>query len=346
MEYRSLGAAGIKISTICLGTWEWGGTDGWGSGDLDEYGKMFDSAIDAGINFIDTAEGYGKSEEILGKVIKERRDKVVLASKVSGYQWGYDAMRSSLERSLERLQTDYVDIYQVHWPKIKGRGRCMVGMDDRDYIDIQSSMEGLKEEGLIRTGGVSNFRLHHLQKFQDDAFEVVFSDQVPYSLLWRAYDDPSTVAFCKSKRLKYLSYSSLAAGLLSGKYEKESSLAYAQRANVLFNEPVQTRARKVVGVVKDIAKELDVAPSQVALRWVIDNDLIASAIVGTRKVKNFEENVEAANIHLTKEHAGRLEQASRVFWSSMPAGLEMWIWDNNQTDLDKIGVRSDFELSV
>jgi aryl-alcohol dehydrogenase-like predicted oxidoreductase len=342
MQYRKLGISNVKVSVICLGTWEFGQSDEWGSGKVAEYEGVIDSAIDAGVNFIDTAELYGKSEEILGELLRGRREKVVLATKIGGYQWDYDTMRSKLERSLKRLQTDYVDLYQIHWPKIRGlfHGTCPSNMEDEDYEHIASSMERLKKEGLIRTAGVSNFRLHHLRKFSDETFKVIVSDQVPYSLLWRAYDDPKTVDFCKLRGLTYLTYSSLAVGLLSGKYGKDTALAPAQKANIVFNEPVFSRACKVVDTVRDVAKELDASPSQVALKWIIDRDLTASALVGTRNVKNIEQDVEAVNLHLTREQSERLDEASQEFWTSMPSELEMWTWDNNRASLDRIGIKT------
>jgi len=327
---------------ICLGTWEFGQSDEWGSGNVVEYDRVIDSAIDAGVNFIDTAELYGKSEEILGKLLKGRRDKMVLAMKIGGYQWDYDTMRSKLEQSLKRLQTDYVDIYFVHWPKIKGidHGNCLSNMEDEDYERIAYSMVRLKNDGLIRTGGVSNFRLHHLMKFSAETFKVIVTDQIPYALLWRAYDDPKTVDFCKSRGLTYLTYSSLAVGLLSGKYDKDMVLAPAQRANILFNEPVLSRALKVVDIVREVANELGASPAQVALKWVIDRDLTASALVATRNVKNMEQNVEAANLHLTRNQTARLDEASQEFWASIPSELEMWTWDNTKANLGRIGINS------
>ena len=324
-----------------MGTWEFGQTDQWGSHDINEYGRVLDSALDAGINFIDTSELYGKSEEILGQLLRGRRDKVILATKIGGYQWDYDTMRSRLQLSLNKLQTDYVDIYQIHWPKIKGtdHGRCLSDMENEDYALIVSSMERLKSEGLIRMAGVSNFRLHHLRKFSDDAFDVITSNQVPYSLLWRAYDDKSTINFCSSKGVKYLAYSSLAVGLLSGKYGKDTPLVAAQSSNLLFNEPVLTHAMKVVDIVKRIAKEVDASPAQVALKWVIDRDSTGSALVGTTNPKNLKENVEAVNLHLSRDQSERLDAASREFWAFMSSELEMWMWRNTSANLEKIGVK-------
>jgi len=342
MQYKKLGISNLKVSAICLGTWEFGQSDEWGSGNIADYKQVIDSAIDAGINFIDTAELYGKSEEILGELLKGRRDKVVLATKIGGYQWDYNTMRSRLEQSLKRLQTDYVDVYFVHWPKIKGidHGNCLSNMEDEDYERIAYSMDRLKNEGLIRTAGVSNFRLHHLMKFSDEIFKVVVTDQIPYALLWRAYDDSETLDFCKSRGLTYLTYSSLAVGLLSGQYRKGSALAPAQRANILFNEPVLSRALKVVDVVRGVAKEVDASPAQVALKWVVDREMTASALVATRNVKNMKQNAESVKLHLTREQTKRLDEASQEFWSSIPSDLEMWTWDNTKANLDRIGVSS------
>jgi aryl-alcohol dehydrogenase-like predicted oxidoreductase len=344
MQYRELGAHQTRVSVVGLGTWEFGQTEAWGSRKVSEYACVIDSAIEAGVNFIDTAEGYGKSEEILGELLKGKRDKVILATKIGYHHWDYDTMQSSLQRSLKRLQTDYVDVYQIHWPRIKGirdggdHGRSPSNMGDEDYEQIASSLERLESEGLIRIGGVSNFRLDHLNKFRHEAFRVIASDQVPYCLLWRAYDDPNMISFCRMNGLGYLTYSSLAVGLLTGKYNKETALAPAQRANILFNEPVLSRALKVVDAVREIAKEVDASPSQVALKWVLDRDLTTSALVGTRNVKNLEENVEAVNLHLTREQSERLDEASQEFWTLMHPELEMWTWDNSKANLDRIGL--------
>lgn len=342
MKYRKLGKSDVTVSVICLGTWEFGQEKDWGQGNVADYQRVINSALDAGVNFIDTAELYGKSEEILGELLRDRRNEVALATKIGGYEWDYATMRAKLEQSLRRLKTDYVDLYQIHWPKIKGidHGLCTSDMEDEDYEHIAYSLTKLQDEGLIRLGGVSNFRLHHLQKFKDESFNVIAADQIPYSLLWRPYDDPDMVEFCKSKGVSYLTYSSLAVGLLSGKFDRNSAFSPGQSANILFIEPVLSRALKVVEVVRDIAAELGALPSQVALKWVVDQELISSALVGTRNAKNFEEDIDALNLQLTKDQEARLEDASKEFCSSIPSNLEMWTWDNTAENLDRIGIKS------
>jgi len=343
MDFRELDRAKIRVSAICLGTQEFGGRWEWGGSvmPLDECKRIVDFALDAGINFIDTAESYGKSEEILGKVLKGRRDEVVLATKIAGRQWDYDTMRKRLEGSLSRLQTDYVDLYMIHWPKIKGRWGCTSDMEDDDYEDIHTSMERLMGEGLIKVAGVSNFKLYNLEGYRNEAFEVIATDQVPYNILWRSFDEPEIADFCQRTGLRYLTYASLAQGLLTGKYGKDTVLANVQKINVLFNEPVYSRAMTVVDVVREVAGEIGATPAQVALKWVMQKELTVSSLVGIRHVEELQENVEAAGLHLTKEQTDRLEKASLEFWSPMPrhdSVLEMWIPDNTKSNLQTMGI--------
>jgi len=343
MLYNKIGKDGIKVSVIGLGTWEFAQTKAWGVGKIENYKKIVDYALDNGINFIDTAEGYGKSEEILGDLLKGRRDDIVLATKYSRVRQGfsYQNIRKSLEGSLKRLNTDMIDLYQIHWPKIKGHwSGGESGMEKKDYEDIQDSMEKLQRENLIRFGGVSNFRLHHLKNFNDEAFNVIVTNQVPYNLLWRSYDRPEISEFCVEKGLKYIAYSSLAQGLLTGKYSKDSQLTEIQKANVLFNEPVYSRAMKVVDVVKTIAQEIDATPAQVALKWLIEKELTASVLVGIRRVEELKENIEAVELNLTRDQMSRLEEASLEFWKPMPPQLELWLHDNSKQTLEKLGVDS------
>ncbi len=340
MLYKRLGRDGVEVSAIGLGTWEFGQTKAWGTGRIENYKRIVDYALDQGINFIDTAEGYGRSEEILGMILEGRRDDVILATKIGGYDWRYENMLKRLSKSLERLRTDYVDLYQIHWPKIKGRYGCKSGMEPRDYRDIQDSIEKLQREGLIRFGGLSNFRLSHLKNFSQEAFKAIVTDQVPYNLLWRSYDSPEIAEFCRKCGLKYIAYSSLAQGLLTGKYDVRSELTMIQRANVLFNEPVYSRAMKVVEAVKTVAEEVDATPAQVSIRWLIEKELTVTALVGIRRVEELEENIRATELNLTRDQLKMLEDASLSFWNGMPQNLELWLHDNSKETLEKLGIDS------
>jgi aryl-alcohol dehydrogenase-like predicted oxidoreductase len=138
----------------------------------------------------------------------------------------------------------------------------------------------------------------------------------------------------------YLTYSSLAQGLLTGRYDKTSTLAPIQEKNILFQEPIFSRAMQVVEVVKEIASEVDATPAQVALKWVIERPTTLSALVGVRNVTELEENVAAVSIQLKQEQLERLNQASLEFWTPMPADLELWDIINLQSNLDQLGLIS------
>ena len=344
MQYKELANTGVKVSKIAIGTWQFGQASVWGKlSPLEEYQKIVDQAINAGVNLIDTARAYGKSEEVLGEVLKGKRDKVILATKLSTAKYDYDIARSELEASLKRLQTDYIDLYQIHWPKLNIPGtRRAASMEKHDYEDIFSSFSRLKDEGLIRFAGVSNFRLHHLKEFSDQALDFLVTNQVPYSLLWRFYDVEGVSEFCKQKNINLLPYSPLAQGLLSGRFGKDrkGDEAEIRQQNLLFNEPVYTRALQVVEVVKDVAKEIGASPAQVALKWTMERDAVVSVLGGVRKLKHLKDNVEAVDIPLTEQHQQRLDKASLDFQKTLPQGLELWIGDNRKENLEALGIRA------
>jgi len=343
MQYKELANTGVKVSKLAVGTWQFGHELVWGKlSELEEYQKIVDQAIEAGVNLFDTAKGYGKSEEVLGEVLKGKRDKIILATKLSTQKFDYDTARSELEGSLKRLQTDYIDLYQIHWPKMNIPGTWhKADMEKKDYQDIFTSLSRLKEEGLIRFAGVSNFRLHNLKEFSDQALDFLVTNQVPYSLLWRFYDVEGVSEFCKQKAIDFLAYSPLAQGLLSGRFGKggEEVKERIRQDNLLFNEPVYSRALQVVEVVKEVAEEIGATPAQVALKWVMERDIVASALAGVRKLEHLKDNIEAVNVPLTKEHRERLDKVSLDFQKSLPHGLELWMGDNRRENLEKLGIK-------
>ncbi|MGB9678324.1 MAG: aldo/keto reductase, partial [Candidatus Ratteibacteria bacterium] len=251
MIYKTIGKSDLKVSGMAIGAWQIGGQ--WGNYNRKEVEKIINLAIENGVNFIDTAEAYGESESVLGEVLKGKRDKFVIATKIGGNHFDYKTAKEHLTSSLKRLKTDYVDLYQVHWPKMKHLWH-KEDMNEKDYIDIAESMKKLKEEGLIRYGGVSNFRKKHLLNFPEEIFSyVIVSNQVPYSLLWRCYDIDGTTDFCIKNKIDYLAYSPLAEGLLTGRFKERSEIQEGIRKNnTLFNEPVYSNALRVVEKIEKI----------------------------------------------------------------------------------------------
>lgn len=332
MKYRTLPGIPHPVSPLCLGTQEFSQNEGWwGRYSVERCGRILAHALAAGVNFIDTAEMYGDSESILGELLAGRRDQVVLTSKLSRTDWDYPTARERLEGSLQRLRTDHLDLYLLHWPK--------PDMSPEDGKLAFETLRQLKEDGLIRAAGVSNFQLRHLRQFPREAFTLIIVNQVPFNLLWRTFDTPEHVAFCREVGLLDLSYASLAQGLLTGHYSDPSSRTPIQRGNVLFNEPIYARAREVVDLVSTIARELGASPAQVALRWVLDRESIVSALVGIRTIEELEENLGALQIQLAPAQRAALDAASAEFCRPIPTDLRLWIPDNEGKEslLEQIG---------
>jgi len=338
MEYKKIGKSDLEVSKICIGAWQWGGQ--WGEYDVKEIEKIIDIAIEKGVNFLDTAEAYGESENVVGKVLQGKRDKFILATKIGGNNFDYKTAKERLEGSLKKLKTDYVDLYQIHWPKMKHLWH-KEDMSEKDYEDITESMIKLKKEGLIRWAGVSNFRAHHLKNFPEEAFSVIVSNQVPYSILWRCYDFDGTTDFCKEKGITYLAYSPLAEGILTGRFNKETEIKEGMRkSNVLFTEPIFSKALQAIEEIKEIAKEKGMSLPQLSIRWTAEKEIVSSAIVGARKSHHFAENADSFNFKLEKETIDKIDKISEKFQKeNLVPSLELWVGNCLKEDLEKIGIK-------
>ena len=344
MQYKELGGSNLKTSKIALGTWQFGSQRGWGDFDIKEGEKIIGCCMEKGVNLIDTAEAYGESEEILGKLLKGKRQNFFIATKlttkIEGNRFDYKTIKSHLEGSLKRLQTNYVDLYQIHWPKMEHLWHGQA-MEKQDYENIFTSMSKLQKEGLIRFAGVSNFREHHLKKFSNEALDFIVSDQVPYSVLWRCYDMDNTTDFCKEHNIGYLAYSPLAEGLLTGRFKKGVEIKERVRqVNTLFNEPIYSKALEIVEEIKKIADDIGATPSQVVLRWAMEKQIVASVLVGARRSIHFEENINAIDINLTREYIDCIDKLSLEFQNkNLLPDLELWLFNCRREDLDRLGIK-------
>ncbi len=315
LETTKLGSSGIEVTRLCLGCWAMGGA-GWSDVDDERSIETIRRALDLGVNFLDTAEGYGggHSEEIVGQAVAGRRQDVVIATKVSHSNLEPDRLRRSLEKSLERLQTDYIDLYQVHWPTSKTPVETPL-----------KEMMKLKEEGLIRAIGVSNFDKPLLER----AVQACQLDslQPPFNILWREIDD-EVLPFCREHNVGIITYSSMAQGLLTGKFADASSIPDDIRSrNVLFSEGVFEDCLEVAGLVADLAKKYGKTPAQVAINWVVGVEGVTSAIVGAKRPEQIEDNVGALGWSLDADDHQRLSDAGlAVFKKHIEPGATMWGW--------------------
>ncbi len=306
MEFVRLGRTDITIPKVGLGTWQFGaGYWGWGK-DLDEKRaiSIIKTARELGVNLIDTAEiyGWGKSERIVGKAIRDFREEVVIATKVWPTNFTYGRVKKSLKKSLERLGTDYVDLYQLHWPKrffsMRGGFRAM---------------EELLEEGKIRSIGVSNFSIKQLEEAQSYLKKhEISSNQVEYNLLKRGIEK-DLIPYARENGLTVIAYSPLAQGLLTGKYSSKRLPGNWQRKIMVrfyFYRKWIPKLDSIVDVLKDIAKVRELHPAQVALNWVIRHENVV-AIPGAKKEEHVRLNAGSVGWRLSEEELARLDQVTR-----------------------------------
>ncbi|MHA1386729.1 MAG: aldo/keto reductase [Candidatus Helarchaeota archaeon] len=309
MKFVELGKDKEKIAAIGLGTWQFG-TEGWGFGR--DFNKeiainLVHQAIDMGCNLFDTAEIYasGKSEKILGEAIKDRRDEVFIATKVSPFHLRYSSVKKACKRSLERLGIKTIDLYQIHWPN--------------PLVPTKSTIKALDElvdEGKIRHIGVSNFGVGRLKKAQELTKYEIVSNQVSYSLANLEIEE-KLLPYAKESGVKIIAYSPLAQGLLTGKYTYENRLKHkgVRRINKLFSPTNLKRAEPLINKLKEVAEKYSRSAAQVALNWLIsDKDVIA--IPGAKSENQLRSNIDAADFELSAEDVKKLREVAKDFHPS------------------------------
>ena len=329
MNFRKLGNTDLKVSTICLGTMTWGEQN-----NQKEAFEQMDYAISQGINFFDTAEMYavpstektfGKTETIIGNWFKERnnRKKVILATKISGpglswirgggLQYAKENISSALLGSLERLQTDYIDLYQLHWPERNTNYFGKLGYkhktEEREWNDFESILRTLKQfvdEGKIRYIGLSNESAWGLSKFlelsKSQDLPRVMSVQNPYNLLNRTYE-VGLAEISIREQSGLLAYSPLASGVLSGKYRNNQKPKGSRLQ--LFGDYFPRYAGKSSNLAVEeyfkVAKKHKISLAQLSLAFVNQQSFVTSNIIGATTMKQLEENIGSTNIKLSSE---------------------------------------------
>ena len=332
MEYRKLGNTDIDVSVICLGTMSYGEQN-----TEKEAHEQLDYSLDRGVNFIDTAEmyaippkkeTYGKTEELIGTWIKRRgeRSKYIIATKVAGpgmeYVRGGSRLSSehivkAVESSLKRLQTDYIDLYQVHWPERKSNyfGRLGYEYSEDTGIAIEETykaMDKLVRDGKVRYLGISNETPwgvnEYLRLEKEHGYNKVMSIQNPYSLLNRIYE-VGLAEITHRENVGLLAYSPLGFGMLTGKYAEgtpvDSRLGlYGDWFTRYSNKPSIDAVRKYI----NLAREFSITPTQLALAFVNSRPFLTSNIIGATKMSQLEENIDSVEVSLSTEILEAIEE--------------------------------------
>ncbi len=322
MEDRALGRTGVQVSELCLGTMMFGA---WGNTDHDDSIRIIHRALDAGINFVDTADVYsaGESEEIVGKALKGRRDDVVLATKFC-MPMGEDPNQrgasrrwiiTEVENSLRRLRTDWIDLYQMHRPD-----------QDTDIDETLGALTDLVQQGKIRYIGSSSFSAGEIVEAQwaarERRLERFRTEQPPYSLLVRGIE-LDVLPTARRHGMGILTYSPLAGGWLSGSWRADSSPTSPARQRLVarfdMSLPENQRKLEAVEQLAIVAEEAGVSLIELAIAFVVNHPAVTSAIIGPRTMEQLESQLPAADVALDPPMLDRIDEIVRPGVNLNPA---------------------------
>ena len=297
----------LEISKIILGTWAIGGSS-WGGTNEKEAADAIEACFETGVTTIDTAPAYGngKAEEIICKALKGRREKIIIATKC-GLDMEAKAAKNlspafiekDLNNSLRRLETDYIDLYQCHWPD-----------SNVPISETMGALMKLKQDGKILNIGVCNFNASQIEEAAKHA--PLFSYQPQYSLLERGIDK-GELPLCAQKGIKVITYGSLGAGLLSGKYsappvfEKSDARSFFYR---FFKEKYWNDVNRLIEELRIIAREKESQPGHIALAWTLSRPGVSAVIAGARNTEQLLDNVKALSVKLSPDEMERLDKIS------------------------------------
>jgi aryl-alcohol dehydrogenase-like predicted oxidoreductase len=326
MQFKRFGETGLFVSRLCLGTMTFGGKGFWeviGHLGQDMATRIVDRCLDAGINFFDTANIYsfGESERLLGETLKKRRDRVVLATKVRG-RMSDDPNDVGLSRkhifdqvhgSLKRLQTDYIDLYQIH------------GYDPlTPFEETLQTLDDLVHQGKVRYTGASNLAAWQLMKaigISDRLGLTRFESlQAYYSIAGRDLER-ELVPVVQDQRLALMVWSPLAGGLLSGKYSRNGDVPEGSRRATFDFPPLdKERAYNVIDIMRPMAESRGVSIANIALAWLLHQNAVTSVIIGAKSVEQLEDNLKAVSIELSAHEIRRLDEVS-----ALPSEYPQWM---------------------
>jgi len=329
MEHIQLKGTDLKVSPVCLGTWQF--NDGctniqWPVQTAEESKAIVDKCFELGINFFDTAEGYKGSEEVLGKALQGRRQNCVVASKF-GFREGpmtppYSATEidEAITRSLTKLETSYLDILQIHFPSFV--------KDPKETIDELNRQISL---GRIRYYGLSNYGSKNMKEFMEAGAKPVVN-QIGYNLLWRSAEH-SMLPDCIKYDISMLAYSPLQQGLLTGKYATLADVPEGRRRGKLFSKESTSLSRhggdgaeqevdEALKKMSEICKKNDVQMSKAALAWILQQEGIKCVIVGASSPQQMVENSEI--IKLNNDVVKQLRDATEGVKAKIGLSLDQW----------------------
>jgi len=326
MEYQKLGRTELRVSVIGMGCWAIGGGLTWGEPDEEESIAAVRAALDSGVNFFDTAEEYeaGHSETVLGKGLAGRRHEAVIGTKVSSSHLARDEVRRACERSLQRLNTDYIDLYQIHWPN-----------REIPIAETLEALESLLRQGKVRAIGVCNFGPGDLSDLL--AVGRCEADQLPYSLLWRAIEY-QIAPKCLDQGIEIICYMPLAQGLLTGKFSSADEVPEGRARTRLFSkdrpfarhseEGCEAETFGTIDKIRLICTKIDRPMAHVALAWALRQPGVVSVLAGARSPDQIRQNAQAAALQLPPEIISELAEVTHELKLRLGPNPDPWLSDS------------------
>jgi aryl-alcohol dehydrogenase-like predicted oxidoreductase len=306
-----------------MGCWAIAGDRVWGDQDEQEAIAALHTAVDVGVNFFDSAEGYGagRSEELLGKAFKDMREDVIIATKVSQGNLRPEDIRSSCEASLQRLNSDYIDVYYIHWPNW-----------EIPFEETMGEMQRLKSEGKIRFVGCSNFGKQDLTEILEISHIEV--NQLAYNLLFRAIEH-EIVPTCLEHDVSVAPYSPLFHGILTGKFETLEDIPDERARTRHFSSETrpmtrhggpgaETETAAALRRVREISDEAGIPMAQLSLAWLLKQPAVATVIAGARNPRQIKSNAEAAELELSDDVVTALDEATEPLKMKLGKNADMW----------------------
>lgn len=332
MQYKRLSSSDLEVSRIAFGCWGLTADNHWGPRDESESLGAIDAALDAGINFFDTAEMYanGASESLLGKSMEGRRDQFIVATKMKFDSMSNTELISSCEAALKRLRTDVIDLYQIHWPH-----------PEVPLEETWGAMQQLRDQGKVRHIGVCNFGSQHLSEVCE--IEAPLTDQLPYNLIWRAIESEILPA-CRSSSIDTLIYSPLMHGMLADKYASSADVPDGRaRSRHFSSQREQTRhgeegheqlSFETLDQIRDIAVSYQLSMAQASLIWLLSKQDVGCIIMGAKNAKQVAQNVAIFDHYhrLGSQMDGLIEEldkATEPLATALGANPDMWQGSQN-----------------
>lgn len=323
MQYQQLKNTDFEVSRIAFGCWGIVGGFNWGLQDEKDSLEALTTAFDAGITFFDTAEAYGNgySEELLAKALGSHRKEMIIGSKALPQNYSPELLQRACENSLHRLKTDYLDLYQLHWPS-----------GDFPLDETLGVLEELKQAGKIRAYGLSNYGVDSLKLCEEKGFTVA-SNQMAYNLIFRAIEYEIAPA-CEETQIPILCYSPLMQGLLVGKFQGAEEVPEDRARTRHFastwpqtrhGEPgAEAETFATVHALKTFAQENGLNMGLMSLAWLLSKSFVGSIIVGARNARQARSNVEAAQLVLTPAQLAELDQLTDALKEKLGPNADLW----------------------